>query len=84
MNKQEYKHYLKTPHWQVLRAWRKMASDYKCEICGSEYRIEVHHLHYDTLFCEEFKDLKVLCHGCHTYLHELRDDIQKAIKKVNK
>jgi hypothetical protein len=61
-----YHDYLKSEQWakkkkEVLDFW-----DYKCALCGSNARIEVHHRTYERLGRERLTDLIPLCHKCHT------------------
>lgn len=37
----------------------------KCETCGSDKNLEIHHIVYNN----DFKNLKLLCKGCHIRLH---------------
>ena len=64
-----YKEYLKTEHWQLLRG-AKLQMSSKCENCGSRHELEVHHKFYRaSWFDAKISDLKTLCHGCHINEH---------------
>lgn len=66
-----YAEYLKSPQWRKKRRKALELHGSKCGVCGSTERLEVHHLHYRTLFRESPKDdLRVLCHDCHANVHE--------------
>ncbi len=56
-----------TPEWRKLRA-RVLSSRKCCELCGSTYRLQVHHIIparvRPDLFLEE-SNLQVLCQTCH-------------------
>ena len=40
--------------------------NYQCQECGSNKKLEIHHIHYD--FFDE-KALNLLCHKCHNKKH---------------
>lgn len=66
-----YAEYLKSPQWRKKRRKALELHGSKCGVCGSTERLEVHHLHYRTLFRESPRDdLRVLCHDCHALHHE--------------
>jgi hypothetical protein len=70
-----YHDYLKSEQWakkkkEVLDFW-----DYRCALCGSNTRIEVHHRTYERLGHERLTDLIPLCNKCHT-VHYLK--VQKT------
>ena len=74
-HKRRYLEYIDSPGWKAKREQVFAERGRKCEQCGSEKRIQVHHRHYRNLFREELKDLQVLCKACHQKKH--RDDILK-------
>jgi len=41
----------------------------KCEKCGSEKNLCVHHLTYENVGDEKMEDLMVLCLKCHKEIH---------------
>ena len=64
-----YKEYLESEHWQrfrqrVLQFWR-----YKCCLCPSTKKLDVHHNNYDRLGREEIYDCVAICHACHKRVH---------------
>lgn len=65
-----YGQYLKTRHWQGMRKQALARADNKCEICGSDRFLNVHHEIYRGRGKEKLSDLKVLCSGCHCNEHE--------------
>jgi hypothetical protein len=78
MTKEEYKCYLKTEHWIKLAAETKTRRPHcesdTCPFSGISraeslkrfgYDLQVHHLNYDNLYCEQPEDLQVLCFKCH-------------------
>ena len=61
--------YLQSEHWKALRA-AKLFLNSSCEECGSNKRIEPHHLQYRNLYDVELSDLKSLCRKCHNKVHK--------------
>jgi len=37
--------------------------------CGSNKNLNVHHLTYERLFCEQMSDVEILCYSCHYTVH---------------
>lgn len=64
-----YNSYLQSDHWRRLRYEKKKSVGFKCEGCGDEHFLQVHHKHYKTLWHESLEDLKVLCGACHKAEH---------------
>lgn len=64
-----YRDYLESTDWQALREEAIAHADGCCENCGSQRRLDVHHVHYRTLGDESLADLQVLCRSCHEELH---------------
>lgn len=71
-----YADYLRTAHWQQTRGSALRRSDYHCQLCRSQERLEVHHNTYDNLGREYPEDLIVLCHDCHAKFHDKNQDSQ--------
>mgnify|MGYP002814182166 CR=1 FL=1 len=70
----KYKEYLKSKDWSIKRKEkldRKSGTKNRCAICASTERVEIHHLVYKDLFNVEQSDLRVLCHRCHFFVHDL-------------
>jgi uncharacterized protein (DUF1697 family) len=44
--------------------------DYRCNVCGSEKNLQIHHKNYLNIFQEPIEDLELLCAECHTKRHE--------------
>jgi hypothetical protein len=67
-----YQAYLNSRHWQNTRRRKLKAAHHRCRICRrTDLQLHVHHLNYDCLGRERNRDLRVLCHECHSRLHEL-------------
>lgn len=62
-----YQAYLQSPEWAEQRKRKLQQTDHHCQGCGSDERLEVHHLTYDRVGHERSEDLMVLCHFCHAY-----------------
>lgn len=67
------KEYLHSKHWRKTRNKALVKANFRCEQCGSNQRLQVHHLTYKRLGNEAQGDLKVLCSNCHRYIHKKRD-----------
>ena len=64
-NEQAYREYLQSATWKMKRQESLIRAGHKCEMCGSEDRLEVHHKTYDRFGQEMAVDLTVLCRSCH-------------------
>jgi len=60
--------YLKSDHWKALRS-EKLKRCPSCEKCGSNKRVEPHHLQYKNLYDVLLSDLQTLCRQCHMKKH---------------
>lgn len=65
MNKQQYQEYLKSEHWEKKKEDFFTNRKYRCLLCGSRMKLEVHHLTYKNLGNEKKIDLVYLCRFCH-------------------
>lgn len=68
-SKDFYKLYLQTDLWKTTRRARIKLDNYRCAQCGSPINLNVHHITYDRLGCEDMEDLVTLCKKCHEHLH---------------
>lgn len=65
-----YRHsYLKSRHWRKTRNAALARANFKCQSCGANQHLTVHHLTYENLGHEKNSDLKVLCWSCHKREH---------------
>ena len=64
-----YKEYLQTQHWINTREMALIRANYECQLCRSEYRLQVHHNTYKNIGNEKDEDLIVLCEKCHKKHH---------------
>lgn len=69
LKRMPYQEYLNTDHWKELRNLALKAAKYRCEVCDSDGKLNVHHKHYKTRGAESLSDLVVLCHDCHAKFH---------------
>lgn len=68
----EYKYYLTTAVWNEKRNARLKIDGYRCQMCGSRNRLEVHHITYRNKEHENvWKDLVTLCDECHDRVHKM-------------
>lgn len=72
----EYKIYMKSEPWKVIRDMSLIRSGFMCEKCGSmgkrvggDATLHVHHMHYRNFGAEDMGDLMVLCKNCHKNIH---------------
>lgn len=73
--------YLNSPHWQFTR--NLMLQLYpRCQICGSDHRLDVHHRNYHNLYDVTRNDLIVLCRRHHALIHAPTDSGTKPSKKL--
>jgi len=68
-----YREYLKSQHWMWMKALVLREKGRHCALCGSKYKLEVHHNNYKRLGKERLSDLVVLCHACHSKHHDKMD-----------
>jgi hypothetical protein len=70
----DYQLYLRSKEWQDRRQMMFELRGKKCELCGSfEDRLQIHHLHYRTLYKETSQDLMILCQNCHQHWHDVNN-----------
>ena len=67
----DYRAYLQTRHWRIVRKMALHLAHYHCGNCGGAQRLRVHHLTYENLWHEYSNDVTVLCDDCHNLLHGL-------------
>ncbi len=60
-----YEKYLQSTLWFNKRNESKARANYRCQLCNSPERLEVHHRTYERLGNELPEDLTVLCNDCH-------------------
>jgi hypothetical protein len=69
----EYKEYLASREWAVLREKVRERSNNKCERCREAPQEAVHHLTYERIGHELLEDLQAVCNSCHEFVSGKRD-----------
>lgn len=70
LNGMPYRQYLQTEHWQNVRSSALKRARFRCQVCCSGQRLQVHHRTYVRRGEELPEDLTVLCSKCHGVFHE--------------
>ncbi len=65
-----YYDYLDSPEWAAKRDEALRLADFRCQVCYSSTRLDVHHRTYDRFGNELQSDLVVLCRVCHDIFHK--------------
>ena len=67
-----YQEYLETEHWREVRRAAIWLADNRCQLCGSNEKLEVHHnpAGYQHLFEERPEHVTCLCRECHRVFSE--------------
>lgn len=75
----EYKMYIKSEPWKIIREMCLIRSGFTCEKCGRAGKqmggtstLHVHHKTYARFGMEDMDDLQVLCKSCHSNCHRLK------------
>lgn len=68
-----YAEYIKSVEWKNKRKFAIKMRGNRCEECDTEGYLEVHHIHYKTLYHERLNDIEVLCEECHIEADDLRE-----------
>ena len=67
--KKEYASYIHSKEWKELRLEILFRDGNRCRYCGSNEKLEVHHLHYRNFKREKHEDLITVCALCHKEIH---------------
>lgn len=69
--------------WQILRSKRLKIDGYKCQYCGSPFRLQVHHLKYPAELGTEdlYGDLITLCDSCHEKIEAQKKAHREAVQQ---
>lgn len=67
----KYEAFLLTPYWRSVRKKILDRDNHRCQMCGSENLLHVHHVTYIHHFSEmdHLEDLITLCKKCHKEVH---------------
>ncbi len=69
----DYQTYIESPEWRERAKDATARAAYKCQVCSSMHKLNVHHNTYDRLGKELPTDLCVLCTRCHELFHQIRN-----------
>ena len=70
--KPDYREYINSAAWRKKKWQTYWCLGKVCEVCGSNKKIHVHHNNYSSLGSERiFRDLVILCYGCHAAFHKI-------------
>lgn len=78
-----YANYLKSKHWKILRS-QLIKDGVVCSHCSEKSKLQLHHLHYNTLGNEKASDFCVLCDTCHKLFHAGMYKPHRVSKSKNK
>jgi hypothetical protein len=70
-----YAIYMHSPEWRATRKLKLQQVGFRCQGCGSDERLQAHHLTYERFGHERMEDLQVLCHICHAAEHGMTPDV---------
>lgn len=65
-----YAKYINSIRWAKKRIQALEHYGYKCDICKTDQKLQVHHKSYRNVGKEQMADLRVLCKDCHSIEHE--------------
>lgn len=71
IQKMDYKDFLQTPYWKAVSGEVMKRNDYKCQLCGKNGKLNIHHPDYSIHGYEvqNVKKLLCLCEDCHNKFH---------------
>lgn len=62
--------YLRSHAWQQRRVGVLRRNAFKCQLCGTDKNLDVHHVDYLHVGAERIQDLRCLCRACHKQAHD--------------
>ncbi len=67
-----YREFLNTIYWSIVRNYVVYRRGYRCELCGKNQNLNVHHKTYENHGSEHsnLDDLILLCRNCHAKFHD--------------
>lgn len=74
-----YREYLKSRHWRDTRLRALDKANFRCQVCNTDEKLEVHHRTYEDLGNEQLEDLTVLCQFCHTSFHQVANKVKQPV-----
>jgi len=76
-----YEKYMKSAAWEAKKSAYYSKRKKKCASCCTTESIHLHHLSYDNLGDEPFKDLMPLCDMCHGALHRYVNGKKRPLRE---
>jgi 5-methylcytosine-specific restriction endonuclease McrA len=74
--------YLRSPEWRDLRRLALERDAFRCRLCNSRWRLEVHHRRYPPPWeADQLSNLSTLCRNCHGSFHR-RAHWQSMLNRV--
>lgn len=64
-----YRDYLRTEHWAAVRQIALRRARWRCAVCNTAARLDVHHRTYENRGNERAHDVIALCRACHARHH---------------
>jgi hypothetical protein len=77
-----YAEYISSDRWRDRRAERLEKDARRCQGCGSEDGLHVHHRTYERLGCELPGDIITVCETCHVFIHQEQARTGKPLDAV--
>ena len=73
IKKMDYHDFLKTPYWNAVSGQVMKRNNYKCQLCGKQGELNVHHPNYSIhgYEAENIHRLMCLCKDCHNNCHKI-------------
>jgi hypothetical protein len=66
-----YGEYLQSAEWSEIRRNAYARAGYRCQVCGKQGKLNVHHNNYPPRGTESSQDLLVMCPPCHQKFHDV-------------
>lgn len=74
-----YKAHIASEEWRATKLWVKAYYGYRCVVCNSTHRLQVHHKSYENFGNEPLSDLELVCEKCHVALHALHKENKPSL-----
>jgi hypothetical protein len=78
-----YKQYLRTKYWLELRKVVYSIVGHKCEVCGKDSELDIHHFNYSCRGKETLNDVICLCRNCHFAIHKNDSFISSISSRIS-
>jgi 5-methylcytosine-specific restriction endonuclease McrA len=67
--RESYKEYLTSDAWKAKRKAVLIRDGLRCQLCGHDKNLHVHHITYERIYVEDLEDLITVCQRCHENVH---------------